>query len=96
MNYDLPGQIGFDGSTQEERVYQNAVERVRLAHESARGDKLHVAFSGGKDSTVLWAIVRDAAKRTVSLSSNTRSAITMSQALTRRNWFITCGSIVQI
>lgn len=44
-------------------MYQNAVERVRLAHESARGDKLHVAFSGGKDSTVLWAIVRDAAKK---------------------------------
>lgn len=61
-NQELPGQIGFDGITQEERVYQNAVERVRLAHEVAKGEKLYVAFSGGKDSTVLWGIVCDAAR----------------------------------
>ena len=63
MNHqELPGQIGFDGITQEDRVYQNAVERVRLAHEVAKGEKLYVAFSGGKDSTVLWGIVCDAAR----------------------------------
>ena len=63
MNHqELPGQIGFDGIAQEDRVYQNAVERVRLAHEVAKGEKLYVAFSGGKDSTVLWGIVCDAAR----------------------------------
>lgn len=61
--YELPGQLGMDGATQEERVYQNAVERIRTAHEAARGEKLYVAFSGGKDSTVLWGIVCDAAEK---------------------------------
>lgn len=61
--WDLPTQIDFSGATQEERVYQNAVERVRLAHAAAGGGKLFVAYSGGKDSTVLWAIVCEAAER---------------------------------
>ena len=59
--YDLPEQLGFDGATQEERVYKNAIERIRLAYASAGGKPLHVAFSGGKDSTALWGIVCEAA-----------------------------------
>lgn len=61
MVTDLPGQLGFDGTTQEQRVYENAVERVRIAREAAKGEPLYVAFSGGKDSTVLWAVVCEAA-----------------------------------
>lgn len=61
--YEFPEQLGLDGATQEERVYQNAVERIQLAHEAARGEKLYIAFSGGKDSTVLWGIVCDAAEK---------------------------------
>ena len=59
--YDLPEQLGFDGATQEERVYKNAIERIRLAYASAGGKPLHVAFSGGKDSTAMWGIVCEAA-----------------------------------
>ena len=59
--YDLPEQLGFDGATQEERVYKNAIERTRLAYASAGGKPLHVAFSGGKDSTAMWGIVCEAA-----------------------------------
>ena len=61
--FELPGQLDWSGSTQEERAYQNAVDRVRLAHEVSKAEKLYVAFSGGKDSTVLWAIVCDAAEK---------------------------------
>ena len=59
--YNLPDQIGFDGATQEERVYKSAIERTRLAYASAGGKPLYVAFSGGKDSTALWGIVCEAA-----------------------------------
>ena len=59
-NHTTPDQIGWDGSTQQERVLQNAIDRVRLAHESARGEKLYIAFSGGKDSVVLRGVVEEA------------------------------------
>lgn len=60
-NNPLPSQIEWSGATQQEKVVQNAIDRVRLAHELARGEKLYVAFSGGKDSIVMRDIVRRAA-----------------------------------
>lgn len=61
--FELPGQLDWSGTTQEERVHQNAINRVRLAHEVAKGELLYVAFSGGKDSTALWEIVCEAAEK---------------------------------
>lgn len=54
MNHqELPGQIGFDGITQEDRVYQNAVERVRLAYGRLNGKKL-TTWQTGQDVFDWW------------------------------------------
>lgn len=58
-----PNQMQLDGSTQQETVIRNAIDRVRLAHDAAKGEKLYVAFSGGKDSTVLYDVVKKAAEK---------------------------------
>ena len=61
--YAAPNQMQLDGSTQQETVIRNAIDRVRLAHDAAKGEKLYVAFSGGKDSTVLYDVVKKAAEK---------------------------------
>lgn len=58
-----PNQMQLDGSTQQETVIRNAIDRVRLAHDAAKGEKLYVAFSGGKDSIAVREVIKEAAHK---------------------------------
>ena len=51
---NLPNQIQFDGATHQEKMLQNAIDRVRMVHEAIKGEPIYGCFSDGQEVMDEW------------------------------------------
>lgn len=61
--HSFPEQLLLDGSTQQQKLLDDAIEKVRAVHDMLGGAKIYGCFSGGKDSTALKIVMRLAAEK---------------------------------